>query len=83
MQIGGEAAKQASQEGPSLGKVLEAMPAWFPIRKISAKEIEERTRELERQADEEASKARQRWAAENPEMAAEVQAEIQRGDNAP
>ena len=83
MQIGGEEAKKASQEGPSLGKVLEAMPTWFPIRKISAEEIEERTREMERQADEEAAKARQRWAAENPEMAAEVQAEIQRSDNAP
>jgi hypothetical protein len=82
LQIGGEAAKQASQEGPSLGKVLEAMPAWFPIRKISAEEIEERTREMERQADEEAAKARQRWAADNPELAAEVQAEVERRDNA-
>ena len=82
MQIGGEAAKKASQEGPSLGKVLEAMPSWFPIRKISAEEIEERQREMERQADEEAAKARQRWAAANPEMAAEVQAEIDSGDNA-
>ena len=82
MQIGGEAAKKASQEGPSLGKVLEAMPSWFPIRKISAEEIEERQREMERQADEEAAKARQRWAAANPEVAAEVQAEIDSGDNA-
>ena len=82
LQIGGEAAKQASQEGPSLGKVLEAMPTWFPIRKISAEEIEERTREMERQADEEAAKARRRWAADNPELAAEVQAEVERRDNA-
>ena len=58
------------------------MPAWFPIRKISAEEIEERTREMERQADEEAAKARQRWAADNPELAAEVQAEVERRDNA-
>lgn len=82
MQIGGQAAKKASQEGPSLGKVLEAMPTWFPIRKISAEEIEERTREMERQADDEAAKARQRWAADNPEMAAQVEAEVQREDNA-
>jgi hypothetical protein len=77
-QAGGEAAKKASEEGPSLGKVLESMPTWFPIRKISAEEIEERKREMELKAEEEAEEARRRWAAANPEMAAEVQAEVQR-----
>ena len=39
MQAGGEEAKQAAAEGPSLSSVLEALPPWFPIRKIGAEEL--------------------------------------------
>ena len=76
MQAGGEAAKEAAAEGPSLGSVLEAMPRWFPVRKISAAEMEERKRELEEIAEAEAEQARQRWATDNPELAAEAVSEL-------
>lgn len=76
MQAGGEAAKEAAAAGPSLGSVLEAMPRWFPVRKISQAEMEERKRELEEMADAEAEQARQRWAKENPELAAEAVQEL-------
>ena len=68
MQAGGEEAKQAAAEGPSLSSVLEALPPWFPIRKIGAEELAQKQREMEERAEAEAAEARQRWAKDIPEL---------------
>ena len=46
----------------------EALPPWFPIRKIGAEELAQKQREMEERAEAEAAEARQRWAKDNPEL---------------
>eukprot|EP01049_Picozoa_sp_SAG25_P005003 SAG25_NODE_330_length_9688_cov_5.158202_3_plen_96_part_00 len=50
-----------SSNDHSVGTSLEGLPSWFPVRKLSAEEAEEKHRQLQYEAEQEAAKSRQRW----------------------
>ena len=63
--------KERGDEAPRKRDLLEGLPEWFPVRKLSAEEAEKRRRELKAEAEDEARASRERWAAQQEAAAKE------------
>ena len=60
---------QGSAAAPPRRDLLDGLPEWFPVRKLSTEEATQRRRDAEAEAEAEARASRERWTKQHTEHA--------------